>query len=192
MILAQTPTVTPTDKQIAAAEMVAEKILSGIPSAADAQPVQYLNLLLILAVLGVILFLARRVFIHLESNASLAAKARADEAAETQKSREYLERIADGFGTRERLATERERVAQDTCHSHSLAMLTKANDGAVRIAEATSNLQLITTDLKGAVHDVRNIAQENKSLVENILFDRGQKAPMVNQVINPLPSKEQD
>lgn len=179
MILAQAA--TPDNPEIEAARQAIVQVLSGIPKAAESQPVQYLNVIVVLAVLGVICFGTWRILAFMKEKAVEERLAREERAKAEEKDRQHTQAILDGL--KDRAIDDR-----DTCHTHSLQMLTKATEGAARISEATSNLQTTTTDLKAAVHDVRNIATENKNLIETILFERGNPTPVVNQVINPPAS----
>lgn len=188
-LLAQVePPVQPTERQLMAAEeaatRVAEKLLSGIDSAAESQPVQYLNVIVIVAVLIVIVVIAWKVFAYLREKEAREDMARAERAAEERAQREHQQMLADKFHAAQ-------LNASSTCHEHSLKMLTERNEGSALLRESTADLKVVTGDLKAAVHDVRNVANENKLLIESVLLEKHGKPTTVNVQNNPLPKDSQ-
>jgi hypothetical protein len=165
----------PTERQIAAAEAAVEKLLSGIDAAADAQPVQYLNVLVILAVLVVISLVAWKIFGYLREKDAAEAAARAERAAEERAQREHMQTLAAQFHAAQ-------LTASSTCHDHSMRMLTERNEGSQILRECVGEVRGVVVELKAGLHDVRNVVNENKLLIENFLLDK--KSPTVGIQVN--------
>lgn len=166
-LLAQaTEPVVPTERQLAAAEeaatRVAEKLLSGVESAAAAEPVQYLTLLGFVAVLGMIIVIARRTFTYLNEKEKREELARAQATEEARAGREHTQLMADKFHAAQ-------LTASATCHDHSLAMMIQRNEGGTILKECVSELHGVTTDLKGAVKEIGAAAQETRKTAESML-----------------------
>lgn len=144
----QTPPVEPTERQIKAAEIVAEKFLSGIEGAASQQPTNYLVVVAICATLvaacSIVVYFLR----YLRSHDS-----KQDERDEKQ--RQHMEHMAAKFA-------DDGRASQIECHRHSKEMMSKR-------AEDTECLREVSHDLKEAVCDLKDMTKDTKQFVQTAL-----------------------
>lgn len=154
-----TPPAEPTPRQIAAAEVVAEKVadkfLSGIDTAASQNPREYLMVVLVvaslLAIMAVVLL-----FLRFLKNQEM----KADEREGNRQ--DHMETMASSF-------TEQNRESQRSCHAHSVEMIRLRNEGDVILREHSRDLKDITSDLSKNVHDFKNTAQAVKYVVDKVL-----------------------
>ena len=144
----QTPPVEPSERQIKAAELVVEKLLSGVEGAANQQPTNYL---VVVAICATLVAACAIVVFFLRYLRSLDEKQ--DERDE--KTRLHMEKMAAKFA-------EDGRVSQRECHLHSVDMMTKR-------AEDTECLREVSHDLKTAVGDLKDMTKDTKQFVQSAL-----------------------
>lgn len=173
--------VQPTERQVMAAEeaatrtveklipSVTDKLLSGVENAAAAEPVQYLTLLGFVALLVVVIIIARRTFTYLDEKERREDEARTKAAEEARAGREHTQAMADKFHSAQ-------LAASSTCHEHSLAMMIQRNEGGAILKECVAELHGVTTDLKGAVKNIGDAAQDNRKTAESLLQMRQRPA----------------
>lgn len=130
----QTPPVEPTERQIKAAEIVAEKLLSGIEGAANQQPTNYL---VVVAICATLLASCAIVWFFLRYLKDLDAK---QDLRETERQR-HIEKIAES-------AAVNSAASQRECHTHSLQMMQGRN-------EQTANIRDIAVELAHACEGVK-------------------------------------
>lgn len=144
----QTPPVEPTERQIKAAEIVAEKFLSGIEGAAGQQPTNYL---VVVAICATLLAACAIVVLFLRYLRTQDEK----QDHRDEKQREHMEKMAARFASDG-------RESQIECHRHSNEMMSKR-------AEDSECLREVSRDLKEAVGDLKDMTKDTKQFVQTAL-----------------------
>lgn len=151
----QTPPVEPTERQIKAAEIVADRLLSGIESAAGQQPTNYLVVVAICATLlascAIVVFFLRY----------LTALDEKQEARESERQR-HIEKIAEA-------AAINSAASQKECHTHSLQMMQGRNEQTANIRDIAVELSHACEGVKQTSATVGEIAKTAAKVVDNAM-----------------------
>lgn len=126
----------------------AEKALDAVGQAAASQPALYL---LVFAVLAILVVNSRQ---GRENTRMILDYIRGQDDATQSMMTEMMDRTKEG---------------SDACHQHSLLMMNQRNEGSAILKECVGELHGVTTDLKVAVGNIGNAAQQNLRTAEALL-----------------------
>lgn len=151
----QTPPVEPSERQIKAAELVVEKLLSGVEGAANQQPTNYL---VVVAICATLVAACAIVVFFLRYLRDLDAK---QDARETERQR-HIEKIVES-------AAANSAMSQRECHTHSLQMMQGRNEQTAAIRDIAVELAHACEGVKETDTTVGEIAKTAAKVVDNAM-----------------------